>query len=424
MCLDNIEQVLEENRRLHGELERLKTQNQNYAREAFLSDLMGSHQISDSEYQQMTKTCGLNFLSDAFAVVRIQVEPDFPAFLGPDTPKNQESLRYVRFLVRNVLEELVGGENVCHVITVQGELTALVNLREPVETAMEAVGKAAKRAAGLFASHYDSAVLFSISRPCRGYSAIHDAYLEAESLVQYRIMAGDDTDVVAYDEKTETHMTKQRVEHFEFERALDSYIRQGDYEAARTLVHRMLGAEFGHAQPTVQVFMIRAYGLINDILHVFDSLEEYFSPEFLVELQAGPRIVHAKNLTEISKELDEIFDEIVRRQRAQEQEPTWVQRALEYMDGNFTDQNLNVAGVAEAVGVNPVYLSRVLKQYRNIRPLEYIHQRRIQLAKQLLGQGVTVKDTMAQVGYSSTLTMNRAFRRFEDATPGSFYRNP
>lgn len=69
--MDNIEQVLEENRRLHGELERLKTQNQNYAREAFLSDLMGSHQISDSEYQQMTKTCGLNFLSDAFAVVRI-----------------------------------------------------------------------------------------------------------------------------------------------------------------------------------------------------------------------------------------------------------------------------------------------------------------------------------------------------------------
>ena len=31
------------------------------------------------------------------------------------------------------------------------------------------------------------------------------------------------------------------------------------------------------------------------------SLEEYFSPEFLVELQAGPRIVHATSLAEISR---------------------------------------------------------------------------------------------------------------------------
>ena len=83
-----------------------------------------------------------------------------------------------------------------------------------------------------------------------------------------------------------------------------------------------------------------------------------------------------------------------------------------------------MAGVADAVGINPVYLSRMLKRYRNIRPLEYIHQKRITLAKELLGQGVTVKDTLARVGYTSALTMNRAFRKYEDATPGAFYRDP
>ena len=76
------------------------------------------------------------------------------------------------------------------------------------------------------------------------------------------------------------------------------------------------------------------------------------------------------------------------------------------------------------MGINPVYLSRMLKKYRNLRPLEYIHQKRIALAKTLLSQGVTVKDTLGKVGYSSALTMNRAFRRFEDTTPGAFYRDP
>jgi two-component system response regulator YesN len=168
--------------------------------------------------------------------------------------------------------------------------------------------------------------------------------------------------------------------------------------------------------------MIRAYGIINDILHVFDSLEESFSPEFLVELQAGPRIVHATSLAEISRELDDIFDAIIARQQAEEQEPGWVQRAVDYMDDCFTDQNLNVASVAEAVGINPVYLSRMLKKYRNIRPLDYIHEKRIAKAKLLLSQGMTVKDTLGQVGYSSALTMNRAFRKFENTTPGAFYR--
>lgn len=417
-----LSRLQEENHQLRQRLEESRIRAFNLSRESFFADLMGCHQLTQQEFDAAIRDFHLEFSSDWFLVLLIQVEPDVQALLGPDAIPSQESLRYVRFLVRNVLEELIGETNICHVITVQGELAALVNLREEPEAAMVSIVSAAERAAGLFESHYDSVVCFSISRCHQGYDQIHAAYQEAESLVQYRTMAGDDSRVIQYDQKTESHMVKQRVEHFEFEHALDNYIRQGDYEAAKALVHQMLGAEFGHAKPTVQVFMIRAYGLINDILHVFDSLEEYFSPKFLVELQAGPRIVHATSLAEISRELDSIFDEIIRRQQSQEQEPAWVQRAVDYMDSHFTDQNLNVAGVADAVGINPVYLSRMLKKYRNLKPLEYIHQKRIEKAKQLLGQGVTVKDTLPQVGYSSALTMNRAFRRFEDATPGAFYR--
>ena len=39
-----------------------------------------------------------------------------------------------------------------------------------------------------------------------------------------------------------------------------------------------------------------------------------------------------------------------------------------------------------------------------------------------MSQGTTVKDTLTQVGYSSALTMNRAFKKFENTTPGAFYR--
>ena len=421
---EELEALRRENAALKKELEQQTMNVANLAREAFLADLVGSNRLSPEEFQANCRDFHVDLPSDRFALMAIVIHSDVPFSVGEEIPDNQESLRYVRFLVRNVMEDLVREKNICHVLTVQGELMGLLNLLEPDEVALESVAKAAEQAAKVFEAHYDTVVSFSVSGIHRGYTSIPTAFTQVKALLDYRAMAGDDARVLLYDQQTENHITKERVEHFEFERALGNHIRSGNYEAARELVHRMLDAEFGHTRPTVQVYMIRAYGIINDILHVFDSLEEEFSPEFLVELQAGPRIVHAGSLQEISREVDAIFDAIIARKQEEEQEPLWIQRAVEYMDAHFTDQNLNVASVADAVSINPVYLSRMLKKYRSIRPLEYIHQKRIALSKELLSQGVTVKETLSQVGYSSALTMNRAFRKFEDTTPGTFYREP
>lgn len=421
---EELEALRRENAALKKELEQQTMNAANLAREAFLADLVGSNRLSPEEFRENCRRFHVDLPSDRFALVAIVIHSDVPFSVGEEIPDNQESLRYVRFLIRNVLEDLVREKNICHVLTVQGELMGLLNLLEPDEIALESVARAAEQAAKVFEEHYDTVVSFSISGAHRGYTSIPAAFAQVKALLDYRTMAGDDARVLLYDQQTENHIAKERVEHFEFERALGSHIRSGNYEAARELVHRMLDAEFGHTRPTVQVYMIRAYGIINDILHVFDSLEEEFSPEFLVELQAGPRIVHAGSLQEISREVDAVFDAIIARKQEEEQEPLWIQRAVEYMDAHFTDQNLNVASVADAVNINPVYLSRMLKKYRSIRPLEYIHQKRIALSKELLSQGVTVKETLPQVGYSSALTMNRAFRKFEGTTPGTFYREP
>lgn len=418
----DLQTLQQENEALKKELALKEQQLINFAREAFLADLMGSHRISPKEFQNNCRNFGVRIESDRFYVMRIQLDSDMLALFSGEPAIDQEGLRYIRFLIRNVLEDLIGEKNICHILTVQGEQVGLINLVEPDETARLSVIDSLKQASALFEQHYDTVVHFSISRLHTGYENLAAAYRESCELVQYRAMAGDDTRVLVYDQQTESHLPKERVEHFDFEHSLGNHIRSGDYEAAKALVHKMLDAEFGHARPTVQVYMIRAYGIINDILHVLDSLEEEFSPEFLVELQAGPRIVSAKTLQDISREVDAIFDAIIARQQQEEQEPIWIQKAVDYMDEAFRDPNLNVSNVADAVGINPVYLSRMLKKFRNIRPLEYIHQKRIGLAKTLLSQGTTVKDTLTQVGYSSALTMNRAFKKFENTTPGAFYR--
>lgn len=58
---------------------------------------MGSHQLTRAEFDAALQAFHLDFPSDWFAVLLIQVEPDVQALLGPEASPSQESLRYVRF---------------------------------------------------------------------------------------------------------------------------------------------------------------------------------------------------------------------------------------------------------------------------------------------------------------------------------------
>ena len=132
-----LEALQAENQRLREELDREKQLATNWAREAFLSDLAGNNRISPEEFRENCLRFGLDMPSDRFAVMAIEVVSEDAFLSGEDTQDNQENLRYSRFLIRNVLEEME--KNRCYVMLVQGRLAAILNLLEPDETALESI---------------------------------------------------------------------------------------------------------------------------------------------------------------------------------------------------------------------------------------------------------------------------------------------
>lgn len=78
-----LELLRQENAQLKQALEQEKVRSMNFAREAFLVDLLGKHQLTGKEYRQSLRELELNFPTPWFAVILIQVEPDIPALLGP-----------------------------------------------------------------------------------------------------------------------------------------------------------------------------------------------------------------------------------------------------------------------------------------------------------------------------------------------------
>ncbi|GGD85076.1 helix-turn-helix domain-containing protein [Paenibacillus nasutitermitis] len=83
---------------------------------------------------------------------------------------------------------------------------------------------------------------------------------------------------------------------------------------------------------------------------------------------------------------------------------------------------LTLENVADRVGLNPAYLSKLFKDESGSNFIEYVNKIRIGIGKSLmLDQPGLSLDVIAQrVGYNNTQSFTRFFKKYEGCTPGQF----
>ena len=92
-----------------------------------------------------------------------------------------------------------------------------------------------------------------------------------------------------------------------------------------------------------------------------------------------------------------------------------------YMEEHYTDSSLSLTTLADALNVSTASLSREFKRNTGSGYLEHLHKIRIAAAKKYLQEsGATIREIAEMVGYDSVLTMTRAFKKYENTTPGSY----
>ncbi|NQX66128.1 response regulator [Paenibacillus alba] len=97
-----------------------------------------------------------------------------------------------------------------------------------------------------------------------------------------------------------------------------------------------------------------------------------------------------------------------------------VQKAHQYIEANIsTDISLNA--IADHVGLNPSYFSRLYKQMTGIGLSDYIIDYRNLKAKELLmGSTMKVNEIAAALGYNSALAFIRFFKKQNETTPQEY----
>ena len=96
---------------------------------------------------------------------------------------------------------------------------------------------------------------------------------------------------------------------------------------------------------------------------------------------------------------------------------------MDYLNNHFSDYDISVQQVAEAVGIGINRTSAIIREATGHSFKTVLAQLRITQAKKLLSSGSTVADVASQVGYNSASYFIKVFKSAEGITPDAYRKS-
>jgi AraC family transcriptional regulator len=107
----------------------------------------------------------------------------------------------------------------------------------------------------------------------------------------------------------------------------------------------------------------------------------------------------------------------------QEQVEDSLQRAIAYINENLAEE-LSLKAMAAVAQMSPFYFARRFKRSTGLTPNQYVTNRRMERAKQILiEQNLSVVDVAQEVGIQSQSHFNKVFREYTGVTPKAYRNN-
>lgn len=330
--------------------------------------------------------------------------------------------RDLNFIMRNVLENGFGQETLVRAATYRGQMVAVLNLPVIPDAGVRSVVWDAKQLLSVLEEQFDLTLVVAISRIYNDVEEVAAAYVDTTRIFDYLQVTGLSQQVTSYEELTHTHLAPSATRYLQMEGKMLSCIQVSDYEGLRHIIHEMVTSEFEQTRPTIDIFHFRVYGIVNSFLYMMDEIKGNVGEAFYNQLDPGPRLCGAATLNELMLEIDEILDElsVFAAEQKKGTRPGWLVKLKDYVDENYTDMNVTVGFVADLFGVGASHCSRGFKQHYGVGLFDYIQRLRLEKAKSLMKEDMSVKAIAEASGFSSGLTMNRAFKRYEGTTPSKF----
>lgn len=357
----------------------------------------------------------LNTEEDApvlMAVIQFNKSPHRDEFIQED-----RELEY--FLLLNVVNELIFDKYPGRLLSLENQFAILLPVSG--DSLLADVEQQLQVTLDMFRTHFSHSTEIIMSDCIYDYAQVDTVY---QSLA----------DAVDYHHFWESNETSGKVMHLSDSREVPNSLNYGEYLAAnRKLMNYLELGEYNMAYETLEQLyttilpkdprylkmnIYRMYGIISMIILYVNVNAERPNADFLKEMDYQEKLYGVRSMEDLMQVSKMLFDSIItyKKQNELDSQPDWLSKVIHYINGNYADENLNVTAIAERYGLSVPHLSRTFKATMGKGVLEYIHTIRIQNAKLMLDEGMTIKAVATAVGYLDAKALTRIFKRYEGIT--------
>jgi two-component system response regulator YesN len=269
-------------------------------------------------------------------------------------------------------------------------------------------------------SQLGQALACGLGHPYHDLTELALSYQEAGVALQYRYLYGLNQ-VFTVNDLDSNQANYQKILYQLHQNPLLNDLKTGADNAVQTDVGQLIG-ELRQAQLTPELVKII---ISNLVLLTFTVLTElgYHPAEILQgDFSILTTIYRTESLPELEQLLHSFFERLnhrIRHKRTSFNEKL-IREIRVLLDRNFQD-DLSLSGIAGQYQISPGYLSVLFTEFTGKNFIDYLTERRIGKARELLKHtDLKIYEIAGQVGYNDSFYFSNCFKKFSGLSPSEY----
>lgn len=211
----------------------------------------------------------------------------------------------------------------------------------------------------------------------------------------------------------------------ETERRIIKYVSTGKEESL-LMIHSVLerNKDSLHLSKEEWASFIRA--IIRTIKRVLTQVNKTEKIILNNDVSVRDYIVGESRNHEVLKSMD-VFKKIIKsvQETSKGEQKTFADKLIKYVNENYSDANLSLIDIAEYFSLSPAYISRIFKDFTGRNFKDLLSLERIKKSKVILNKNPNVKvyKLGTEVGFNSTNTFLRTFKKYTGISPGKYAKS-
>ena len=367
------------------------------------------------------RSLGVNLAGPKYLVFVIKIDDYYK--MSAQAMEAAEGKEVAKHCVFDLCEKVIAWEGKGCVFELERDELVVVYEDSKNDAAMMETGHAlAEHISALVKQCINVTVTIALGGVCQSLDGVGVSYREARAAMQNRHFIGKDSIFSFFDIGVSGHEGNLQMSDLELE--LLRKIKLGFPQEALAVVNKIEKELLQHKGLSLANVRLMSVQLL---ISLFKGAKEW-AGEWEKANQANLQLYHIQisgmqtikeimNL--IRKTVSSLTDHIqVKRDSSK---CVAIEQAVKYIEENFTKQGLSLHEVAKHIHMNPVYMSALFKQEKNITFSEFLLQARMNRAMELLRrQNMRTYEVAENVGYSNPEYFSVCFKKYVGVSPLEF----